>query len=238
MSISKKIRFEVFKRDGFRCAYCGQTPPAVILEADHIDPKSKGGKDDINNLITACFDCNRGKTNIKLDKLPPKLSDNLEVLKEQEAQIKEYRKYIKKIEARKANDINKIGEIYTEQYPGWMFTDTFEKVSLKRFLDSLPVHEVEDSLHKAISKFPTDKDKVIKYFCGICWNKIKAITDPTYLTFKELKSYWVKQPRGSGYLPDNYLRYWMSQYDSEAIKQAMDRAAGVWASLKEILGEA
>lgn len=42
MSISKKIRFEVFKRDHFRCCYCGSAPPSVILEVDHIDPKSKG----------------------------------------------------------------------------------------------------------------------------------------------------------------------------------------------------
>lgn len=32
-----------------------------MLEVDHIIPKSKGGKETINNLITACFDCNRGK---------------------------------------------------------------------------------------------------------------------------------------------------------------------------------
>jgi 5-methylcytosine-specific restriction endonuclease McrA len=89
MAISKKRRFEVFKRDGFKCVYCGKSPPAVILEADHIEPKSKGGVDDINNLITACFDCNRGKSNIPLGKIIPKLSKNLEVLKEQEEQLKD-----------------------------------------------------------------------------------------------------------------------------------------------------
>ena len=31
MSISKKIRFEVFKRDHFRCCYCGSAPPSVIF---------------------------------------------------------------------------------------------------------------------------------------------------------------------------------------------------------------
>ena len=45
MSISKKLRFEVFKRDGFQCQYCGKTPPAITLEIDHINPKSKRGQD-------------------------------------------------------------------------------------------------------------------------------------------------------------------------------------------------
>lgn len=29
--ISKRLRFEVFKRDGFVCQYCGNHPPAVVL---------------------------------------------------------------------------------------------------------------------------------------------------------------------------------------------------------------
>ena len=76
--ITKKIRFEVFKRDGFQCVYCGKTPPEVILEVDHIEPVSKGGTDDLNNLVTACFDCNRGKGKIRLERIPSKLSENLE----------------------------------------------------------------------------------------------------------------------------------------------------------------
>jgi 5-methylcytosine-specific restriction endonuclease McrA len=123
MAISKKIRFEVFKRDGFQCAYCGKTPPQVTLEVDHVDPKSKGGKDDINNLITACFDCNRGKRNIPLSKVPAKLTENLEVLQEQEDQIKAYRQFIKKIERRVKKDIDEINDIYTKAYPGWQFSD-------------------------------------------------------------------------------------------------------------------
>lgn len=64
MAVPKKTRFEVFKRDGFRCGYCGKTPPAVTLEVDHIEPVANGGEDDLYNLITACFDCNRGKRDI------------------------------------------------------------------------------------------------------------------------------------------------------------------------------
>ena len=43
-NISKKMRYEVFKRDSFRCQYCGRSAPEVILEADHIKPVAEGGK--------------------------------------------------------------------------------------------------------------------------------------------------------------------------------------------------
>ena len=59
--ISLKTRIEVFKRDSFTCQYCGRHAPDVVLELDHIKPVAKGGTNDIMNLITSCFECNRGK---------------------------------------------------------------------------------------------------------------------------------------------------------------------------------
>lgn len=56
-----KVRFAVLKRDNFTCQYCGRKPPEVILEVDHIYPKSKGGLNKIENYKTACRDCNIGK---------------------------------------------------------------------------------------------------------------------------------------------------------------------------------
>ncbi len=53
MTISKKLRVEVFKRDGFRCVYCGRTPPEIVLEVIHVEPVSKRGKENINNLVTS-----------------------------------------------------------------------------------------------------------------------------------------------------------------------------------------
>jgi 5-methylcytosine-specific restriction endonuclease McrA len=64
-----KLRFLVLERDNFTCQYCGRTPSkdrSVILEIDHIIPKSKGGTDDIDNLITSCKECNLGKGDIIL----------------------------------------------------------------------------------------------------------------------------------------------------------------------------
>ncbi len=54
-----RIIKEVFKRDNYTCQYCGEV--GGKLEADHIIPFSKGGSDDIINLLTSCRKCNRQK---------------------------------------------------------------------------------------------------------------------------------------------------------------------------------
>ena len=66
--ISKGRRFEIFKRDGFTCQYCGQQPPGVVLHIDHILPVVEGGTNEELNLITSCAACNLGKGRKLLDK--------------------------------------------------------------------------------------------------------------------------------------------------------------------------
>ena len=58
------IRFRVLERDGFKCVYCGRSPHKdndVELQVDHVFPRSKGGDDTIENLVTSCFECKQGK---------------------------------------------------------------------------------------------------------------------------------------------------------------------------------
>ena len=88
-TISKKLRFEVFKRDSFTCQYCGKSAPDVVLEVDHINPVSKGGDNDLLNLITSCRDCNRGKSDRELsdDSMVTKQQKELEELQEKRNQI-------------------------------------------------------------------------------------------------------------------------------------------------------
>lgn len=62
-TIAVGLRFNVFRRDGFRCRYCGvSVDDGAILHADHVIPESKGGPTTIDNLVTACIDCNLGKS--------------------------------------------------------------------------------------------------------------------------------------------------------------------------------
>lgn len=63
--VSIKMRFDIMKRDNFKCSACGRSPakdPTVELHADHIIPWSKGGETTMDNLQTLCSKCNIGKS--------------------------------------------------------------------------------------------------------------------------------------------------------------------------------
>lgn len=79
--LSRRLRFEVFKRDGFACQYCGARAPDAVLHCDHIRPVSRGGPDELLNLVTACRDCNSGKG--------ARLLDDRTAITRQRAQIEE-----------------------------------------------------------------------------------------------------------------------------------------------------
>lgn len=61
MALSARQRFDVLKRDGFTCQYCGRRPPEVVLHVDHIVPRVEGGRDEAENFAASCSDCNLGK---------------------------------------------------------------------------------------------------------------------------------------------------------------------------------
>lgn len=88
-ALSKRTRFEVFKRDGFRCVYCGADPVGSMLHVDHVIAGANGGSDDPSNLVTSCQSCNGGKSAVPLEqrKLQPSMStadaeEHLEQLRE------------------------------------------------------------------------------------------------------------------------------------------------------------
>ena len=60
-TLAHSLRFQVFRRDGFTCRYCGRSAPEVRLHVDHVIAWSRGGTNQIENLVTACEPCNLGK---------------------------------------------------------------------------------------------------------------------------------------------------------------------------------
>jgi hypothetical protein len=167
--LSKKTRFEVFKRDGFKCMYCGAHPPQVILEPDHIKPVADGGTNAMDNLVTACFDCNRGKAARSLDVVPQSLADKAAETKEREEQL---RGYYEVMEDKRQRIEKEAWEVMFLLYPSDNSVPQDEFQSVKRFIEKLGYHEVREAAEIAMAA-PISYRKTFKYFCGICWNKVR-----------------------------------------------------------------
>lgn len=61
--MTPKMRYNIMKRDGFKCVICGRSQnDGAKLHVDHIKPVSKGGKTEESNLRTLCDMCNLGKS--------------------------------------------------------------------------------------------------------------------------------------------------------------------------------
>ncbi len=172
-SLGKKIRFEVFKRDGFCCQYCGSTPPKVILEVDHIVPVKDGGDNDEDNLTTSCFDCNRGKGANSLSSIPQLLSDKAKAVQEAEAQLRAYHEILSAKKQRIEDEAFQVAEIFE---PGCSVDGYSIRrlTSIKGFIDRLHVFSVEEAAEIAVGRFSRGSTAAFKYFCGVCWNRVNG----------------------------------------------------------------
>ncbi len=59
----KFSRVNIYARDGYRCQYCGDKCKTDELTYDHVIPRSKGGLTTWENIVSACYICNRDKAN-------------------------------------------------------------------------------------------------------------------------------------------------------------------------------
>ncbi len=170
-TISKKLRFEVFKRDEFQCCYCGQTPPAVLLHIDHIYPVALGGTNDIDNLATACQDCNLGKGVRELSSVPQTMAEKAKAVKEREEQLLAYQAIL---QGRKDRISHEVWRVLGVLYPGvsQVKLDTFK--SVERFVDKLGLFVVLDAAEcSKLAMIPVSAEW--RYFCAICWRKTREL---------------------------------------------------------------
>lgn len=180
--LSKRQRFEIFKRDEFCCQYCGNRPPKVVLEIDHIVCVADGGTNDAANLVTSCFDCNRGKADVPLTRLPASSLQTLDERREQAEQVAALNRFLmeKRDEAEQA--LIRAGYYWHNKLSHKpedrdRFIFAHERAdSVRQFLASLCEAEVLEAMDIAHGRFPADLQrdyKTWKYFCGVCWRKIK-----------------------------------------------------------------
>lgn len=68
-------RRNIYLRDNFQCQYCGVKPSKEELTIDHVNPRSRGGISEWENVVLACQRCNSRKGNMLLE------NSNLTLLK-------------------------------------------------------------------------------------------------------------------------------------------------------------
>jgi hypothetical protein len=170
--ISKRLRFEVFKRDEFVCVYCGAHPPDALLECDHVVPVVDDGPTEMDNLVTACFDCNRGKGAVPLSSVPQSLADKAEETAEREAQLRAYYEILQAKKDRRDDELWSIADVYMERFGDDSILRS-RLASIRTFLDRLDYFEVLDAMELATRKMYS-RAPAFRYFCGVCWRKIKG----------------------------------------------------------------
>ncbi|EKO4254879.1 TPA: HNH endonuclease [Vibrio parahaemolyticus] len=176
-SLSKKIRFEVFKRDSFTCQYCGSKAPDVLLEVDHIKPVSMGGTNDLLNLITSCFDCNRGKSNRELcdNAVLEKQRDQLEALQERKEQIEMMFNWQKGLLELDSEVITQLAEYWGELVSGYHLNEIGHK-SLKKLNNRFEISEIMQAMKLATDQYlEYDSEGVIHDSVEEAWSKVPGI---------------------------------------------------------------
>lgn len=193
MSLSVRTRFEVFKRDRFTCSYCGRHTPDVLLEVDHIVPRAAGGSDEITNLTTACADCNRGKSDKLLDEssAPTVTRAVVDDLRERLEQAAAYTELVGQQAGLADKQLDLINEAWARTF-GAVTHESAEGVrwafegygrfpddnTLRRFIRTLPVHEVLAAVEITGSRFSSATSGACKFFYAVCWRRIRGESGP------------------------------------------------------------
>lgn len=176
MAVSKRLRFEVLRRDNHTCRYCGGSAPDVALTVDHVVPVALSGSDDPSNLVAACRDCNSGKSSV-----PPDAVLVADVSQDalRWARAMEQVAAIRQAERAERTQIKLWFIGVWNSWTNWR-DETFELPndaldSLVRFTAAgLEREDMEDLVRVAMRSQSPDK---WRYFCGCCWNRIRENAD-------------------------------------------------------------
>jgi hypothetical protein len=111
-AIGKRLRFEIFKRDGFMCAYCGASPQVSVLRVDHVVAVANGGSNAPENLVTACHDCNGGKSAVPLERKTLPVGRVTDENRDHAEQIREWLALQREVSAAK----NEVGDMLLREW--------------------------------------------------------------------------------------------------------------------------
>jgi len=163
----------VFSRDGFACRYCGATSEKAQLVLDHIEPVSKGGSDEPENLVTACEPCNAGKSDKSVKAAAVNESHRLALAQEMQEQKAALAAAKAASEAR-----SKISQEICNYYCELRGVESIRKDCLRTYVSFVHKHGVEAVfgwMELAASRLTERANDVdfIRYVCGIRRKQMK-----------------------------------------------------------------
>jgi hypothetical protein len=170
MAISKRLRFEILRRDNHTCRYCGRSAPDAVLHIDHVIPESLGGPTESSNLITACSHCNGGKTSSTPDQ---------SIVADVNDKALQWAAAMAQAAEEASRDTSGRDDLYDAVRGAWPsyqqnripqdYTET-----LDQFVNAgLPRQVIVQMARTAAAK-----PKVYNrwaYFCGCCWAKVREL---------------------------------------------------------------
>ena len=178
-SISKKLRFEVFKRDQFTCQYCGRKAPDIVLHVDHIMPVSKGSKNNLMNLVTSCMDCNLGKGSTALSDQSTleKQRRQAEFLAQRREQIEMLRDWHLELADQEDAEVSVVDDLIKRLTSGKRsLTEHGKNYTVKPLLRKYPLSFVLDCIKAGYSSYDGDMEKTLSKLPGICINRSDPIS--------------------------------------------------------------
>jgi len=172
MGLSKRKRFEVFKRDRFTCQYCGAKAPDVVLEVDHIHPVAEGGDDNEVNLTTACFGCNRGKSDRLVGEHGETLkAEAIENRVERMEQLRELNAMLSVERDQEDDYLRDLGSYFWNRNDDEGYTFTSSQLgSIRPYARKLNVNELKDLMD---STWRRDRKNYFAYFIACCRTRLE-----------------------------------------------------------------
>jgi DNA-binding transcriptional ArsR family regulator len=172
-ALSKKTRFEVFKRDRFTCQYCGAKAPDAVLHCDHVKPVAAGGENDILNLVTACQSCNSGKGARRLDDRSSveKQRAQIEELEQRREQLEMMLKWRDDNERERVDVVDEIAARILER--GGFGPNEHGKSNIRRWLRRYEAAELLAALDESFDIY-------------MAWNGNEADQDAWEVAFKKI----------------------------------------------------
>jgi len=181
-AMSQTLRFEVFKRDSFTCQYCGAKAPEAILEVDHINPVAKGGDNSIENLVTACKDCNRGKRDRKLSDMSEieKSRRQLEELQERKNMIDMIFQWKESLYDECEETAIKIDQIFAQRTCRRFSESKIKEIQngIKKFGLNIMIDALYASIDNYYDGSKESAEKVAGKYIGIAYNMFNDNNNP------------------------------------------------------------